>query len=799
MNMADYETMGSSVGTAMCAAPPVVHPAMAAVSLPPGSTGAQPASGASAGAVQSPADAVQAPVFVADGGPGGAAVRAVCLSHGLRMRHPSPYAPAGVSFGNFSACSRCSAVVASLGASLCDSCLPGASAPHVVTATAGAVSTSESSSSALPAGVASFSGAAMAESLCLVARAPTALEEAPSISDDDGLMVDAIDAAVAAAARLSAAEPATAADLRAVRQIDDATEARRWADGFSVAAGLPDGHAMRSALHVVDGNRFAPAADLSDDDYVRSSSRSGSASPSSGVVGPKRHRYRRASRRKCRSAVSSATAPSLAAAPALAEPPVEFKLCACARASAGHGCTGVCVPDSPYCAACLECADGECSCACCGPAAPVEDVAAALREVVVSGPSWIWDHCAGKLTYTIRRLRQHPGLCSFAADIFPPHVALARIAEHHPDLLSRIVYVQVPADHIPTFAWLDAAMHLHCGVSAAYLIEAGVGPPCNTVTTRSGRRPPRNPHRAWWGGRWYPVTWAGAWADRFRQGLFSTLLRLRRGNPYFGFLFENPASALLWEFSDVQEFIRAIGAQTAVIDHCVVGLSPADIELGVPQKPSRWVFNPGLGEAVPDLRCSDYPCVHRLPHSPAHHRWVIQRPAKGSPGFQAGQRHVLSEDASRVPEGLYDIMDLSRWCTPAQLAHLATPAAPVPLSVAAVGVSAASTGLPRFTAENCVYSADTLHEVFGHNVTGDRLRDTVNGCVGFRMRRSDGKVVRAPHITSADVALSKHCAVCPCTQLRDAGSRHDRRRQDVAAFASSVAMPAVPFVAHARP
>jgi hypothetical protein len=429
----------------------------------------------------------------------------------------------------------------------------------------------------------------------------------------------------------------------------------------------------------------------------------------------------------------------------------------------------------------------------------MEDVAATLSEVVVSGPSWIWDHCAGKLTYTIRRLRQHPGLCSFAADIFPPHVALARIAEHHPDLLSRIVYVQVPADHIPTFAWLDAAMHLHCGVSAAYLIEAGVGPPCNTVTTRSGRRPPRNPHRAWWGGRWYPVTWAGAWADRFRQGLFSTLLRLRRGNPYFGFLFENPASALLWEFSDVQEFIRAIGAHTAVIDHCVVGLSPADIELGVPQKPSRWVFNPGLGEAVPDLRCSDYPCVHRLPHSPAHHRWVIQRPAKGSPGFQAGQRHVLSEDASRVPEGLYDIMDLSRWCTPAQLAHLATPAAPVPLSVAAVGVSAASTGLPRFTAENCVYSADTLHEVFGHNVTGDRLRDTVNGCVGFRMRRSDGKVVRAPHITSADVALSKHCAVCPCTQLRDAGSRHDRRRQDVAAFASSVAMPAVPFVAHARP
>jgi hypothetical protein len=422
-----------------------------------------------------------------------------------------------------------------------------------------------------------------------------------------------------------------------------------------------------------------------------------------------------------------------------------------------------------------------------------------LPEVVVSGPSWIWDHCAGKLTYTISRLRQHPGLCSFAADIFPPHVALARIAEFHPDLLSRIVYVQVPADHVPTYAWLDAAMRLHCGVSAAYLIEAGVGPPCNTVTTRSGRHPPRNPHRAWWGGRWFPVTWAGAWADRFRQGLFSTLLYLRRHNPYFGFLFENPASALLWEFSDVQDFLIEIGAHTAVVDHCVVGLSPADLEVGVPQKPSRWVFNPGLGAAVPDLRCSDFPCMHRIERSPAHHRWVIQRPTKGSPGFLAGQRHVLSDDASRVPEGLYSVLDLSRWCSPAQLAHLAAPAEPVAHSVAVGGVSAASPGLPRLTAENCVYSAETLHAIFGHNVTGDRLRDTVNGCIGFRMLRSDGKVVRAPHVTSADVALPKHCAVCACTQLRDAGSRHDRRRPGAVSSAPSVAMPAVPFVAHVRP
>ena len=661
------------------------------------------------------------------------------------------------------------------------------------------VSQAASASSPFPAGVASTSGSAMAESLCLVACAPTALEAAPSISGDDEIIVARIDAAVAGAAQLSVAVPATAADLRAVRDIDAATDAYQWAEGFSAAAGVLDGSTVRSTILAAGGNRFAPAADLPDEEYVRRSSGSESDSRLPGAMGPKRRRYRRASRRKSRAATSSVAASSPAETPEPEEPPVEFVLCACTRASAGHGCTGVCAPGSPYCPACLDCAGGGCSCTCCGSAAPHADVADALPEVVVSGPCWIWDHCAGGLAYTITRLRQHPGLCSFAADIFPPHVALARIAEHHPDLLSRIVYVQVPADHIPTFAWLDAAMHLHCGVSAAYLIEGGVGPPCNTVTTRSGRRPPRNPHRAWWSGRWYPITWAGAWADRFRQGLFSTLLRLRRGNPYFGFLFENPASALLWEFSDVQEFIRASGAHTAVIDHCVVGLSPADLEVGVPQKPSRWVFNPGLGAELPDLRCSDYPCVHRLEHSPAHHRWVIQRPAKGSPGFQAGQQHVLSADASRVPEGLYAILDLSRWCSPAQLAHLAAPAEPVARSIAAVGVSAASPVLPRFTAENCVYSADTLHEVFGHNVTGERLRDTVNGCVGFRMRRSDGTVVRAPHVTTADVALSKHCAVCACTQMRDAGSRHDRRRPGAAASALSAAMPAVPFVAHVRP
>jgi hypothetical protein len=69
---------------------------------------------------------------------------------------------------------------------------------------------------------------------------------------------------------------------------------------------------------------------------------------------------------------------------------------------------------------------------------------------------------------------------------------------------------------------------------------------------------------------------------------------------------------------------------------------------------------------------------------------------------------MLSENVSRVPEGLYAIMDLSRWCSHERLAraHLAAPAERATHSAAAVGVSAASPGLPRLTPESCVYSAE---------------------------------------------------------------------------------------------
>jgi hypothetical protein len=72
------------------------------------------------------------------------------------------------------------------------------------------------------------------------------LEAAPSaggVSSDDELMLDDIAAAVAGAARLSAAVPATADDLRAVRRIDDATEAHQWA--FTTG---PEGPSHRSLL-----------------------------------------------------------------------------------------------------------------------------------------------------------------------------------------------------------------------------------------------------------------------------------------------------------------------------------------------------------------------------------------------------------------------------------------------------------------------------------------------------------------------------------------------------------------------
>jgi hypothetical protein len=89
-----------------------------------------------------------------------------------------------------------------------------------------------------------------------------------------------------------------------------------------------------------------------------------------------------------------------------------------------------------------------------------------------------------------------------------------------------------------------------------------------------------------------------------------------------------------------------------------------------------------------------------------------------------------------------------------------------------------------------------LHAVFGHNVAGAKLRDTVNLCAGFRMRRADGTIVKAPFVELADVQLphqcsSCQCSICTCSQMHDAGSRHTARARSAAA--APIAAFAVPL------
>ena len=419
-------------------------------------------------------------------------------------------------------------------------------------------------------------------------------------------------------------------------------------------------------------------------------------------------------------------------------------------------------------------------------------------------PRFIWDACSGiGLGHTIQRLGAHSGLQAFVTDVLPADVALSDVRLRHPELLARIVYIQVPVGHLPTHAWLDRAMRQHCAASAACIIEAAVGLPCGTWTTRHGRRPPRNPHRICMEGRWYPVTLEAALADRFRAVIFATFRRLYADNETFGCMVENPATSLLWEQPDVHAFICDMGCQVAVIDHCVVGNRPQDLEYGVSNKPSTWIFP--AGSAVPDVRCRDLSCLHKLPgQASSFHRLVIQRPRRGSVAYLAGQRQMPVNRAACVPIGLYDILSLDRWCSAAVLQQLAAPCTLTAPPISSVPLpstpAAAAPALPRLTPNACVYDATTLHAVFGHVATGAHLCDTVNQCVGFRMLRHDGSVVRAPHITVADVELQEHCPVCPCTQLKDVGSKHPRRRRGAASAAPALAsVPVVPFDVRRRP
>ena len=658
-------------------------------------------------------------------------------------------APCVLHFGNFPACSCCSAVVTSPDAVLCGGCMPAGSA-------------------------------------------------AP-----------AVDAAASASARSALADaiPISSSDARVVADIDRATEACEWKGALAVDAGVSrtvQAHwrevaaAQRTAARPSEQDpddespalyRGAFMALMGDTAGVsRGGSPRGRASNSPATASsaaPHYHRSRQPARRP----------------PNPNRPPRKVVvLCACPSSPGSGGCIRQVVDGSLYCSHCVS---GATCCPCATPASVVPPSAVPVAPLVAS-VDFVWDVCCGVgLGFTIARLQSHPGLMAFATDILPPDVALANIRQDYPELLPRVVYLQVPAGHLPTRAWLDDAMLRYCGVPATCIIEASVGQPCGSFSTRHGRHPPRNPHRVHSDGQWRPVTLEAAQTDRFRAVLFDTFRSLQATNDVFGCMLENPATSLLWEQPDVHQFIVDVSGQVATIDHCVVGTEPTDLAHGVSNKPSTWVFP--AGTRVPDVRCRELSCLHKLPGADFH-RLVIQRPQRASAAYLAGQRQVPEGRAAIVPVGLYRILSLQRWCPDAVLRRLEIPCVPPPAVLSSVSASAvpaaaaAARSLPRLTPDACVYTAETLHAVFGHVVTGAHLCDTVNQFRGFRMLRHDGSVVRAPHVTVADVTLSGHCSVCPITQLKDVGSRHGgRRRRSPAASTAAASVPAVSFQLRGQP
>jgi hypothetical protein len=503
--------------------------------------------------------------------------------------------------------------------------------------------------------------------------------------------------------------------------------------------------------------------------------------------------------------------PALAAPSRVTRPPAaapasrpEYRLCTCPAASLGHGCVGTRVSGSEFCAACQNCTPTECRCRCCGHLDDAVALEAREGDIGTSDlqwspgaqrPKWIYSPGAGSMTHIMSRLEQHSNVMGLVTDIMPMHTALADLAANRPELLSRIVYVQVQETTMPTTAWLERTLRQRCGATLDDVVELSNGIPCDSYTTRSGRHPPRNPHRAVIDGRWYPTTRVGALADRFRAAILTTIRALvaRAATPAdFVFLIENPAFSLLPEQDDMKAFMADMHAAACIIDHCVVAVTPADIAVGVvSNKPSRWI-HPGHRRLL-DLRCCDFPCLHRLAGDPTRHEWVIQHQTHD---YSGPQRRVPPHLASRVPQGVYDVLSLDRWLSPVMLAALARPAqVPVrrlELAASAPQVAAASPHvLHRLTPDACVYDAATLHAVFGHNVAGAKLRDTVNLCAGFRMRRADGTIVKAPFVELADVQLPHQCSICTCSQMQDAGSRHTARARSAAA--APIAAFAVPL------
>jgi hypothetical protein len=213
----------------------------------------------------------------------------------------------------------------------------------------------------------------------------------------------------------------------------------------------------------------------------------------------------------------------------------EYRLCACPAASLGHGCVGTRVSGSDFCVACQNCTPTECQCRCCGHLGDAATLEAPEGGMGTSDlqwspgeqrPKWSYSLGAGSMTHIISRLDQHPNMMGLVTDVMPIHTALADLAADRPELLSRIVYVQVQETTMPTTAWLERTLRRRCGATLDDVVELSNGIPCDSYSTRYGRHPPRNPHRAVIDGRWYPTTRVGALADRFRAALLATIRTL---------------------------------------------------------------------------------------------------------------------------------------------------------------------------------------------------------------------------------------------------------------------------------
>ena len=482
------------------------------------------------------------------------------------------------------------------------------------------------------------------------------------------------------------------------------------------------------------------------------------SSPALPFFGPHSFRWHR--RRRARSV--SVPLPPRTAAP----------LCACRCSPADVPCTNDAMPGSDFCPQCALCshvgAAPSCHCPCLHPA-----------ELVSPSAPYAWgdrtpvvfvSYCCGgeSLAYACNRLREAPGSVVLAVDVHPRTVALANVSLPPGDL-DRLLYAQVSTTCMPTPHLLRSLLSAVGGALPAHVVELECGLPCTTYTTRSGRD--SNPHRV--SGTLLPRTREGRLADLFRRELFATLQWLRRASPDLSILLEQPLGSLFWRHPEVTAFVAAVGARVVAVDHCVAAVTPADLALGSPQKPSGHL---ALGyPAVPDLRCAALRCAHRLPAPLGdYHAHVIQLPGRLSGRRVPGQVRVPARYAARHPEGLHGVVfSLARRAGTLPASAMVSAPAPAPAAVADPDPSFGAPGvrLHRLTPQACVYSAVELHAIFGHVLPAARMAATLNGHLDFRMKRADGSIVCSPDITVDDVTLPGPCHVCTITQMQDVGSR----------------------------